>query len=61
MNDKEKVQELATQVLKLEWLCKEGETDDEKLEKQLSLTAKLARECCCAQYDPAEDDNSLGC
>lgn len=61
MTDKVKVQLLASEVLKLEYLCLEGETDDRKLEKQLKHIAALARDICCAQYNPVEDDNSFGC
>ena len=59
MNNKEKIQELATEVLHLEHLCKAGEKDDRKLEKQLKFVADLARDVCCAQYNPKDDDKSF--
>jgi len=55
MTDKVKVQELASEVLKLEYLCLEGEQDDRKLEKQLKFVADLARNMTCAQYDKSDD------
>ena len=60
MTDKEKIQELAAGVLRLEWLCKEGETDDRKLEKQLNHVAGLARDVCCGQYDKSDDSKAFG-
>ena len=59
MSNKEKIQELATEVLHLEHLCKAGETDGRKLEKQLNHVADLARDVCCAQYNPKDDDKSF--
>lgn len=55
--NKEKVQLLASEVLKLEYLCKEGETDDRKLEKQLNYVAGLARDVTCGQYDKNDDQD----
>lgn len=60
MSNKEKVQLLASEVLKLEYLCKEGETDDRKLEKQLDYVARLVRDVTCGQYDKADDQEFFG-
>ena len=60
MSDKEKAQLLASEVLKLEYLCKAGETDDRKLEKQLNYVAGLARDVTCGQYDKKDDKKFFG-
>ena len=56
-------QVLAKEALKLEALCKEGETDDRLLEYQLSQVAQLARQVTAdvISYDKNEDDNCFGC
>lgn len=60
MSDKEKVQLLASEALRLEWLCKNGEPDDAKLEAQLELVANLARDVTCGQYDKRDDQEFFG-
>ena len=57
MADKVKVQLLASEALHLEWLCKNGEQDDRKLEKQLELVANLARDVTCGQYSREDDQD----
>ena len=59
MNDKERIQELASGVLKLEYLCEQGERDDRKLEKHLKYIADLARDTVCGQYVPSDDDKTF--
>lgn len=60
MNDKERVQALVSGVFYLEHLCKEGEPDDRKLEKQLEHVANLARDCSCGQYSAEDDSKGFG-
>ena len=54
---------LATEALKLEGMCKAGESDDRLLEYQLSQVAQLARQVTSdtISYDKTEDDPSFGC
>ena len=59
MTDKVKVQELVSGVIKLHYLCKEGETDDRKLEKELDYIVKLARDLTCGQYSSEDEDKGF--
>ena len=57
----EKAHVLATEALKLELMCRNDVSDEEK-EYQLSQVAALARDVVCDtnQYDPAEDISGMG-